>query len=157
VLPVNNHWAVDGCLSTDTNTIDPGTTIKVTIDLTNSEANIMASGLTPLDVLFPGADERILLNFDQGRTQGMEWEPWERVPGGRLLNTFKSASPASPPRERRRELAVADAPPARAKRAQTSWRERMPSPRERSDRKEGDSSAAERGSLSERQRAGGSG
>jgi hypothetical protein len=92
VLNIDNRWVLDGCLTQDTHDI-PGCsrTVKVTIDITNTEANIMGTGFTPLDILMPGSEERMYQIFDKGKVMGKSWTPWTQVEGGLLINFIKNS------------------------------------------------------------------
>ena len=66
-------------------------TVKVTIDLTNTEAHILGSGMGPMDVLFPNSEERVRANFEKGVAAGRAWRPWQQVEQGLMINAFKYA------------------------------------------------------------------
>ena len=89
VLNVNGRYVADGALTMDTFDIVPGATIKVTIDLTNTTANIMGYGFTPMDILFPNPDHRVEAIFDLGKEMGRNWKQWEQVEQGFITNFAK--------------------------------------------------------------------
>ena len=95
VQPVNGRWVCDGSLSADTVDIPgaEGRTMFVTIDLTNTEAHVLGTGLTPFDVLFPAREERQVQIFEQGKALGLAWEPWSKaVEGGIVTDAVKGTA-----------------------------------------------------------------